>query len=78
MCILLKNVSIQDMRLKGSGCGAIDRAVDFDTKGPGFKTSHRQLLLNNFVLTVCWKKRKEKDKKRPGMYKLTRDRPQCF
>ena len=30
----------------GSGCGAVGRAVAYDTRGPGFESSHRQLLLN--------------------------------
>ena len=47
----------------GSGCGAVGRAVAYDTRGPGFESSHRQLLLNIYLLlTVCRKdenKRKE-------------------
>ena len=50
----------------GSGCGAVGRAVAYDTRGPGFESSHRQLLLNIYLLlTVC---RKDKNKeKRSGM-----------
>ena len=53
----------------GSGCGAVGRAVAYDTRGPGFDSSHRQLLLNIYLLlTVC---RKDKNKeKRPGMAHL--------
>ena len=29
---------------RGSGCGAVDRAVNSDTRGPGFESSHRYLL----------------------------------
>ena len=47
----------------GSGCGAVGRAVAYDTRGPGFESSHWQLLLNIYLLlTVCRKdenKRKE-------------------
>ena len=40
----------------GSGCGAVGRGVASDTRGPGFKSSHRQLLLNIYLLlTVCRK-----------------------
>ena len=40
----------------GSGCGAVGRAVASDTRGPGFESSHRQLLLNIYLLlTVCRK-----------------------
>ena len=28
----------------GSGCGTVDSAVDSDNRGPGFESSHRQLL----------------------------------
>ena len=38
------------------GCGAVGRAVAYDTRGPGFESSHRQLLLNIYLLlTVCRK-----------------------
>ena len=33
-----------------SGCGAVGRAVASDTRGPGFVSSHRQLLLNFYLL----------------------------
>ena len=39
---------------KGSGCGAVGRAVASETRGPGFESSHLQLLLNIYLLlTVC-------------------------
>ena len=48
----------------GSGCGAVGRAVASKTRGPGFKNSHRQLLLNIYLLiTVC---RKEENKEKRG------------
>ena len=49
--------------MKGSGCGAVGRAVASNTRGPGFESSHRQLLLNIYLLlTVCRKdENKEKE-----------------
>ena len=44
----------------GSGCGTIDKAVDSDTKGPGFESNHRQLLLNNYLLFLEKTKIKKK------------------
>ena len=32
----------------GRGCGAVGRAVTFNTRGPRFESSHRQLLLNMY------------------------------
>ena len=53
----------------GSGCGAVGRAVAYDTRGPGFESSHRQLLLNIYLLlTVC--RKDENKEKRPGMAHL--------
>ena len=45
----------------GSGCGAVDRAVASNTRGPGFESSHRQLLLNNYLLFIEKTKNKEKE-----------------
>ena len=40
--------------------------VAYDTRGPGFESSNRQLLLNIYLLlTVCGKD--ENKEKRPGM-----------
>ena len=46
-----------------SGCGAVGRAVACNPRGPGFESSHRQLLLNIYLLlTVCRKdENKEKE-----------------
>ena len=33
----------------GSGCGSIGRAVASDTRGPQFKSSHRQKFILNIV-----------------------------
>ena len=53
----------------GSGCGAVGRVVAYDTRGPGFDSSHCQLLLNNYLLlTVC--RNEENKEKRPGMAHL--------
>ena len=50
----------------GSGCGAVGRAVASNTGGPKFESSHRQLLLNIYLLlTVC--RKDENKEKRPGM-----------
>ena len=45
----------------GSGCGAVGRPVASDTRGPGFESSHRQLLLNTIYCHVC-RKDETKDK----------------
>ena len=46
----------------GSGCGAVGRAVASKTRGPGFESSHWQLLLNIYLLlTVEKTKNKEKE-----------------
>ena len=51
---------------KGSGCGAVGRAVAYDTRGPGFESTHWQLLLNIYLLlTVC--RKDENKEKRSGM-----------
>ena len=54
---------IQRFLNKGQWCGAGGRAVAFDSRGPGFESSHRQLLLNIYLLlTVCRKdENKEKE-----------------
>ena len=50
------SVKIVQIVQMGSGCGAVGRAVASDTRGPGFESSHRQLLLNIYLLlTVCRK-----------------------
>ena len=53
----------------GSGCGAVGRAVAYDTRRPRFESSHRQLLLNIYLLlTVC--RKDENKEKRPGLAHL--------
>ena len=59
------DIAVVNVKLfeQGSGCGAVGRAVASDTRGPRFESSHRQLLLNIYLLlTVCRKdKNKEKE-----------------
>ena len=43
----------------GSGCGAVGRAVASDTRGPGFESSHWQLLLNIYYCRKDENKEKE-------------------
>ena len=64
---LLANYNFKlKLKFPGSGCGAVGRAVAYDTSGPGFESSHRQLLLNiHLLLTVCGKD--ENKEKRPRM-----------
>ena len=38
----------------GSGCDTVGSTVDSDTRGPGFESSHRQLLLNNYLLLTVF------------------------
>ena len=47
----------------GSGCGAVGRAVASDTRGPGFESSHWQLLLNIYLLLTVWRKDENKRKR---------------
>ena len=61
-CCLLPVTAIQFQQylLKGSGCGVVARAVASNTRGPRFESSHRQLLLNIYLLlTACRKDEKE-------------------
>ena len=66
----------------GSGCGAVGRAVASDTRGPGFESSHRQLLLNIYLLlTVCRKDENKEKEAGNGRFKkiikLTKFRNIC-
>ena len=50
----------------GSGCGTVGRPESSDARGPGFKSSHWQLLLNVYLLfTVC---RKEETKEKVAYF----------
>ena len=46
----------------GSGCGSVGRAAASNTRGPGFESSHRQNLLNVYLLSTVLKKTKIKKK----------------
>ena len=46
----------------GSGCGAVGRAVASNTGGPKFESSHRQLLLNIYLLLTFCRKDENKEK----------------
>ena len=46
----------------GSCCGAVGRAVASNTRGPGFESSHRQLLLNIYLLLAVCRKDENKEK----------------
>ena len=50
----------------GSGCGSVGRAVDFDTRGLQFNSSHRQNFIEHLFIINCIEKMKI-NKKRPGM-----------
>ena len=50
-----------------SGCGAVGRAVACNPRGPGFESSHRQLLLNIYLLLTVCRKDENKEKKRSRM-----------
>ena len=53
----------------GSGCGAVGRAVASNTRGPGFESSHRQLLLNIYLLlTVCTKDENKENEAENGPF----------
>ena len=54
---------------QGSGCGSVGRAVASNTRGPRFKSSHRQKFINieQLLYTInCVLKRRKIKKKRPG------------
>ena len=48
--------------IPGSGCGAIGRVFSSDIRGPGFESSHRQLLLNIYSLLTFCRKDENKEK----------------
>ena len=58
--MLRKIGTIGNKRIKARGCGTVGRAVASDTRRPGFESSQRQLLLNNYLFTVnCLLKRQK-------------------
>ena len=60
------------------GCGAVGRAVAYNTRGPGFEFSHRQLLLNIYLLLTVCRKDKNKEKGAGNGPFLKRDWPQVL
>ena len=47
---------LQTLKDMGRSSVKVDSMVASDTQGPGFRSSHRQLLLNNYLLlNVCRK-----------------------
>ena len=62
----------------GSGCGPVGRVVASNTSGPGFESSHRQPLLNIYLLlTVCRKgeNKEKRDREQPIFYKQSGEYP---
>ena len=53
----------QETKYLGSGCGSVGRAVAYDIRGPGFKSSHRQNLYSSLFTVNCIEKTKNKEKK---------------
>ena len=49
-----------------SGCGTADSTFGSATRGPGFESSHWQLLLNNYQLLTVGRQDENKEK-RPEM-----------
>ena len=52
-----------NVKISGSGCGAVVRAVASDTRGHGFESSHWQLLLNIYLLVIVCRKDENKRKR---------------
>ena len=53
---------IEARKRLGSGCGAVGKAVASNTRGPGFESSHRQLLLNIYLLLTVYRKDENEEK----------------
>ena len=49
---------IKEKTSVSSGCGRVDSAVAYTTIGLGFESSHRQLLLHNYILLTDFRKDK--------------------
>ena len=60
------------IKLRGSGCGSVGRAVAFDTRCPRFKSSHRQKFI--YTLNICllstvyWKDENKEKEARNGPF----------
>ena len=51
-----------ESRVESSGCGSDGRAVASNSRGPRFKSSHRQNLYKTFYCQLYWKdENKEKE-----------------
>ena len=68
--VIQRHLPLQSITYWGSSCGAVGRAIASNTRGPGFESSHWQLLLNNYLLLTVCRKDENKEKKRPGMAHL--------
>ena len=57
----------KQMKILGSGCGSVGRAVVSDTRCPRFDSSHRQNLYQTFVylFTIYCIEKTKINKKRP-------------
>ena len=65
--LLLQNDTFVRNNKKSFIEGTVDSAVASDTRGPGFESSHRRLLLNNYLLlTVCRKDENKEKEARNG------------
>ena len=51
----LRATTIANKKQVGSGCGAVGRAVASDSRGPGFESSHWQLLFNIYLMLTVWR-----------------------
>ena len=67
----------------GSGCDSVGRAVASDTRGPWFKSSHRQKLM--YILNICllstvyWKdENNEKEAGNGPFFKKMFNQSHCF
>ena len=57
-CLALAQTKIE----LGSGCGSVGRAVDSDSKGPWFESSHQQKFILKIYCQLYWKdENKEKE-----------------
>ena len=45
-------------KIRGSGCGSVGRTVASNSRGPRFKSHHRQKFILNILLSIVLKRRK--------------------
>ena len=48
--------------VQGSGCGSVGRVVASHSRGPRFKSSHRQKFILNIYCQLYWKDENEEKK----------------